>query len=108
MTNGAVPVLLVDRDRDRAPDPSRGSFLVTFDDRVQASAAARGARTKEGFATGVTMSSSDIPYLNVTTAAFAEVFTGAGGTIEKDLSSTSASTFLAQVDKIAAMEPHHT
>ena len=73
---------------------------------MQASAAAEFA-TEQGFATGVTMSSSDIPYLNVTTAAFAEVFTGAGGTIEKDLSFNLGDTdFSAQVNEIAAMEPH--
>ncbi|MEZ5248874.1 MAG: hypothetical protein R2713_06575 [Ilumatobacteraceae bacterium] len=32
------------------------------------------------------MSSSDIPYLNITTASFAEVFEGAGGTVATDLS----------------------
>ena len=106
VTNGTVPVLFVTATEVALPDPSRGSFLVTFDDRVQASAAAEFA-TKQGFTTGVTMSSTDIPYLNITTASFTEVFEGAGGTVATDLSFNLGDTdFSAQVNEIAGMEPH--
>jgi branched-chain amino acid transport system substrate-binding protein len=72
---------------------------------VQASAAAEFA-TKKGFKNGVTMSSNEIPYLNVTTAAFTEVFTKAGGKVAKDLSFKLGTTdFSAQVNEIAGLSP---
>ena len=105
VTNGSVPVLFVTATEITLPDPARGSFLVSFDDRAQASAAAEFA-TKQGYKTGVTLSSSDIPYLNVTTASFTEVFTGAGGTVDADLSFNLGDTdFSAQVNEIAGMDP---
>ena len=107
VTNGAVPVLFVTRDPDHAARPE--PWLVPGDvRRSRASLGGRPVRDPSRVSrTGVTMSSSDIPYLNVTTAAFAEVFTGAGGTIEKDLSFNLGDTdFSAQVNEIAAMEPH--
>jgi branched-chain amino acid transport system substrate-binding protein len=86
-------------------DPSRGSFLVSFNDKVQGSTAAEFA-TKKGFKTAVTLSSSDIPYLNVNPAAFTEVFTGGGGKVTKDLTfKLGATDFSAQVNEIAAMKP---
>ena len=105
VTQGALPVLFVTSTEITLSDPSRGSFLVSFDDRVQASAAAEFA-TKQGFTNAVTLSSSDIPYLNITTAAFTEVFTGSGGTVAADLSFNLGDTdFSAQVNEIAALEP---
>ncbi len=105
VTQGTVPVLFVTSTEITLSDPAQGSFLVSFDDRVQASAAAEFA-TKQGYTTAVTLSSSDIPYLNITTAAFTEVFTGAGGTVDKDLSFNLGDTdFSAQVNEIAAMDP---
>jgi branched-chain amino acid transport system substrate-binding protein len=105
VTKGSVPVLFVTSTEITLSDPSQGAFLVSFDDRVQASAAAEFA-TKQGYTSAVTLSSSDIPYLNITTAAFTEVFTGAGGTVDKDLSFNLGDTdFSAQVNEIAAMDP---
>jgi branched-chain amino acid transport system substrate-binding protein len=105
VTNGTVPVLFVTATEITLPDPARGSFLVSFNDQVQASAAAEFA-TKQGYKTAVTMSSSDIPYLNVTTASFAEIFTGAGGTVDADLSfNLGDGDFSAQVNEIAGMDP---
>ncbi len=105
VTNGAVPVLFVTSTEITLSDPGRGAFLVSFDDRVQASAAAEFA-SKQGFTNAVTLSSSDIPYLNITTAAFTEVFTGAGGTVAADLSFNLGDTdFSAQVNEIAALDP---
>jgi branched-chain amino acid transport system substrate-binding protein len=103
VTKGKLPVLFVTSTEITLSDPSQGSFLVSFNDRVQASAAAEFA-TKLNFKSAVTMSSNDIPYLNVTTAAFNEVFTGAGGKVEKDLSfKLGATDFSAQVNEIAGM-----
>ena len=105
VTKGSVPVLFVTSTEVTLSDPAQGSFLVSFDDRVQASAAAEFA-TKKGFTSAVTLSSSDIPYLNITTAAFTEVFTGAGGKVEQDLSFNLGDTdFSAQVNEIAGMDP---
>jgi branched-chain amino acid transport system substrate-binding protein len=105
VTKGEVPVLFVTSTEITLSDPSQGSFLVSFNDRVQASAAAEFA-TKQGFTTAVTMSSTDIPYLNITTAAFAEVFTGAGGSVSTDLSfNLGDSDFSSQVNEIAGLDP---
>jgi branched-chain amino acid transport system substrate-binding protein len=105
VTKGEVPVLFVTSTEITLSDPSQGSFLVSFNDRVQASAAAEFA-TKQGFKTAVTISSTDIPYLNVTTSAFKEVFEKAGGTVSEDFSYNLGDTdFSAQVNAIAAMSP---
>ncbi len=105
VTNGSVPVLFVTSTEITLSDPDRGSFLVSFDDRVQASAAAEFA-TKQGYTNAVTMSSSDIPYLNITTSSFKEVFEGAGGTVAQDLSFNLGDTdFSAQVNEIAGLDP---
>jgi branched-chain amino acid transport system substrate-binding protein len=105
VTNGSVPVLFVTSTEITLSDPDRGSFLVSFDDRVQASAAAEFA-TSRGFQNAVTISSSDIPYLNITTAAFTDVLEGAGGTVLADLSYNLGDTdFSAQVNEIAGLDP---
>jgi branched-chain amino acid transport system substrate-binding protein len=105
VTNGSVPVLFVTSTEITLSDPDRGSFLVSFDDRVQASAAAEFAISR-GFQNAVTISSSDIPYLNITTSAFTEVLEGAGGTVLADLSYNLGDTdFSAQVNEIAGLDP---
>jgi branched-chain amino acid transport system substrate-binding protein len=105
VTGGKLPVLFVTSTEVTLTDPSRGSFLVSFNDKVQASAAAEFA-TKKGFKTGVTMSSSEIPYLNIPQAAFKEVFEAAGGKISTDLTFKLGTTdFSQQVNEIAAMSP---
>lgn len=105
VTKGDVPVLFVTSTEVTLSDPAQGAFLVSFNDRVQASAAAEFA-TKQGFTTAVTLSSADIPYLNVTTSAFTEVFTAAGGTVDTDLTfNLGDADFSAQVNEIAAMDP---
>jgi branched-chain amino acid transport system substrate-binding protein len=105
VTKGEVPVLFVTSTEVTLSDPSQGSFLVSFNDRVQASAAAEFS-TKKGFTTAVTISSTDIPYLNVTTSAFKEVFEKAGGKVSEDFAYNLGDTdFSAQVNAIAAMSP---
>ena len=104
--NGEVPLLFVTSTELVLSDPARGSFLTSFNDNVQASAAAQFA-LEQGFTTAVTMSSTDIPYLNVTTGAFTEVFEAGSGSVEADLSfSLGATDFSSQVNEIAAMDPH--
>ena len=105
VTKGELPVLFVTSTEVTLSDPAQGAFLVSFNDRVQASAAAEFAG-KQGYQTAVTMSSSDIPYLNITTSAFTEVFTGAGGTVDTDLTFNLGDTdFSSQVNEIADMDP---
>ena len=105
VTKGKVPVIFVTSTEVTLTDPTKGSFLASFNDKVQASAAAEFS-IKQGFKTGVTLSSSDAPYFNVTTAAFADVYKKAGGTLVKDLAFKFGDTdFSAQVNEIAAMSP---
>ena len=105
VTKGKIPVLFVTSTEVVLTDPSRGSFLVTFNDKVQGSAAAEYA-LKKGFKTGVTMSSNEIPYLTVNPTAFTEIFNAGGGKIAKDLSFKLGLTdFSAQVNEISGMSP---
>ncbi len=105
VTKGEKPVLFVGSTETVLPDPSRGAFLVSFNDKVQGSAAAEFATTK-GFKTAVTISSNEIPYTNIPQAAFTEVFTKAGGKVEKDLSFKFGQTdFSSQVNEIKGMSP---
>jgi branched-chain amino acid transport system substrate-binding protein len=105
VTKGEKPVLFVGSTETVLPDPARGAFLVSFNDKVQGSAAAEFATTK-GFKTAVTISSNEIPYTNIPQAAFTEVFTKAGGKVEKDLSFKFGQTdFSSQVNEIKAMSP---
>jgi branched-chain amino acid transport system substrate-binding protein len=105
VTGGKIPVLFVTSTEVVLSDPSKGSFLVSFNDKVQGSAAAEFA-TKKGFKTGVTMSSNEIPYLNIPQAAFKDVFEKGGGKIAKDLSfKLGASDFSSQVNEIAGLSP---
>jgi branched-chain amino acid transport system substrate-binding protein len=105
VTKGKIPVLFVTSTEVVLTDPSRGSFLVTFNDKVQGSAAAEMALRK-GFKSAVTMSSNEIPYLTTNPTAFTEVFNAGGGKVEKDLSFKLGLTdFSAQVNEIAGMKP---
>ncbi len=105
VTKGEIPVLFVTSTEISLTDPARGSYLVSFNDKVQASAIAETA-LKKGFKTAVTMSSNEIPYLTVNPEAFTSVFTSGGGKVEKDLSFKLGTTdFSAQVNEIASMNP---
>jgi branched-chain amino acid transport system substrate-binding protein len=103
-TNGELPVLFVTSTEVSLSDPTRGSFLVSFDDLVQSSAAAEFA-LKQGWTNAVTLSSSDIPYLSVNPAGFTEIFTAGGGTVKDLTFSLGATDFSTQVNEIAAMDP---
>lgn len=105
VTKGEIPVLFVTSTEISLTDPARGSYLVSFNDKVQASAVAETA-LKKGFKTAVTMSSNEIPYLTVNPEAFTSVFNAGGGKVEKDLSFKLGTTdFSAQVNEIASMNP---
>ncbi len=105
VTKGKIPTLFATSTEVVLSDPSKGSFLVSFNDKVQGSTAGEFA-FKRDFKTAVTMSSQEIPYLNVNPAAFTEVFTANGGSVVKDLSYKLGTTdFSAQVNEIAAMKP---
>lgn len=104
-TKGEIPVIFVTSTEVSLTDSANGSFLASFNDKVQASAAAELAK-KQGAKNAVTMSSNDIPYLNVTTKAFTEVFEAQGGTVQTDLSySLGATDFSAQVNEIKGLSP---
>ncbi|MEZ5408215.1 MAG: ABC transporter substrate-binding protein [Acidimicrobiales bacterium] len=104
-TKGEVPVIFVTSTEVALTDSANGSFLASFNDKVQASAAAELAK-KQGATNAVTISSNDIPYLNVTTKAFTEVFEAQGGTVQTDLSySLGATDFSAQVNQIKGLSP---
>jgi branched-chain amino acid transport system substrate-binding protein len=105
VTKGDVPVLFVGSTETVLPDPTRGAFLVSFNDKVQGSAAAEFA-LKKGFKTAVTISSNEIPYTNIPQAAFTEIFNGGGGKVEKDLAFKFGQTdFSSQVNEIKGMSP---
>jgi branched-chain amino acid transport system substrate-binding protein len=103
-TNAELPVLFVTSTEVSLSDVSRGSFLMSFNDLVQSSAAAEFA-LKQGWTNGVTLSSSDIPYLSVNPTGFAEIFTAGGGTVKDITYSLGATDFSSQVNEIAAMDP---
>jgi branched-chain amino acid transport system substrate-binding protein len=105
VTKGEKPVLFVGSTETVLPDPSRGAFLVSFNDKVQGSAAAEFA-LKKGFKTAVTISSNEIPYTNIPQAAFTDIFNKGGGKVEKDLAFKFGQTdFSSQVNEIKAMSP---
>jgi branched-chain amino acid transport system substrate-binding protein len=84
-------------------DPSRGSFLVSFSDNEQGSAAGEFA-AKQGFITAVTLTDSAIPYFNDNPTAFAAAFTAKGGTVVEDLPYSYPPTdFSEQVSAISAL-----
>lgn len=104
-TKGETPILFMSSTEVVLADASQGSFLVSFNDKVQASAMAEFALGK-GFTNAVTLSSADIPYLTINPEAFTSVFEQGGGTVSKDLSfSLGATDFSQQVNEIAAMDP---
>ena len=102
--NGQVPIISnASTDLDLA-DPSRGAFLMSFSDPVQAAAAAEFA-ADGGATTAVTFSSPDDAYFTNTTAAFTEAFTETGGEVVRDFTfSLADEDFSAQVNEIASLD----
>lgn len=103
---GQVPIISNASTDLALADPSRGAFLMSFSDPVQAAAAAEYATGTGGATTAVTFSSPDDPYFTNTTAAFTEAFAEAGGEVVRDFTFGIADEdFSSQVNELASLEP---
>jgi branched-chain amino acid transport system substrate-binding protein len=102
--NGQVPIISNASTDLALADPSRGAFLMSFSDPVQAAAAAEFA-AEGGATTAVTFSSPDDAYFTNTTSAFTEAFTEGGGEVVRDFTfSLADEDFSAQVNEIASLD----
>lgn len=103
VTGGEVPVFFAASTEPSLPDASVNSFLVTFDDTKQATAAAEYA-LEQGFTRAILFSSPG-PYFGYNPEIFAEVFTAGGGEIVTDQTYTPAEDvdFSAQVNEIVGL-----
>ena len=105
VVDGQVPVVFVASTEALLPDPDRSSYLMAFDDRAQATAAAMFAADQVGAQTAVTLSSSDDLYFEQVPQMFGEAFEAAGGQLVQDFSySLADSDFSSQVNQIAALD----
>lgn len=103
--NGAAPVIFMASTDPSLADPSRGAFLASFSDPVQAAAAAEFA-AGQGKTTAVTFSSSDDIYFSGNPAYFTDAFEEGGGTTVQDFSFGLAdSDFSTQVNELATLDP---
>jgi branched-chain amino acid transport system substrate-binding protein len=102
--DGQVPIISNASTDLALADPSRGAFLMSFSDPVQAAAAAEFA-ANEGATTAVTFSSPDDPYFTNTTSAFTEAFAEAGGEVVRDFTfSVGDEDFSSQVNELAGLD----
>lgn len=103
VTGGNVPVFFAASTEPSLPDIGALSFLVSFDDTMQATAAAEWALA-EGFTRAITFSSPG-PYFGYNPEVFTEVFTAGGGEIVSDQPYTPVEDvdFSAQVNEIAGI-----
>ena len=100
---GKAPVIFMASTDPALADPTRGAFLASFSDPVQASAMAEFALGK-GFTKAVTFSSTDDVYFSGNPEYFTKVFTDGGGNVLQDFSYSLADTdFSTQVNAISAM-----
>ena len=99
VTKGEVPVFFAASTEPSIPDSSINSFLVSFDDTAQATAAAEWA-LEEGFTRAITISAAG-PYFGYNP----EVFTAGGGEviIDQTYKPVDDVDFSAQVNEIAAI-----
>lgn len=101
--NGAAPVIFMASTDPALADPSRGAFLASFSDKVQAAAIAEFALGKS-FTKAVTMSSTDDVYFSGNPEYFTKVFTEGGGSVLGDYAfSLADSDFSTQVNEIAGL-----
>lgn len=99
--DGAAPIVFMASTDPALADPSRGAFLASFSDQVQAAAMAEFA-IAEGHMSAVTFSSTDDVYFSGNPEYFTEVFEGAGGEVLEDYAySLADSDFSTQVNAIA-------
>ena len=103
VTQGEVPVFFAASTEPALPDSSINSYLVTFDDTAQATAAAEWA-LEEGFTRAITFSSPG-PYFGYNPEVFTEVFTAGGGEVITDQNYVPVddTDFSAQVNEIAGL-----
>jgi branched-chain amino acid transport system substrate-binding protein len=100
---GKAPVIFMASTDPALADPTRGAFLASFSDPVQASAMAEFALGK-GYTKAVTFSSTDDVYFSGNPEYFTKVFTDGGGNVLQDFSYSLADTdFSTQVNAISAM-----
>jgi branched-chain amino acid transport system substrate-binding protein len=102
---GQIPAIHVGSTEAIMADPSIYSFLMSFTDQVQGSAAGEWA-FDNGYTTAVTLSSSDAPYFEENPRAFTAAFESLGGTVLGDYSFGLGDTdYSSQVNAIAALDP---
>ncbi len=103
VTGGKIPVFFAASTEPSLPDVGANSFLVSFDDTSQATAAAEFA-LDQGFTRAITFSSPG-PYFGYNPEIFAEVFTAGGGEIVIDQTYVPVDDvdFSAQVNAVAAV-----
>lgn len=103
VTEGEVAVFFAASTEPNLPDPDVNSFLVTFDDTKQATAAAEFA-LKEGYTRAITFSSPG-PYFGYNPEIFTEVFTAGGGEVitDQNFVPIEDTDFSAQVNEIAGL-----
>ncbi len=103
VTNGEVPVFFAASTEPSLPDSSINSFLVSFDDTAQATAAAEWA-LDEGFTKAITFSAPG-PYFGYNPEVFTEVFTEGGGEVIIDQTYVPVDDvdFSAQVNEVASV-----
>jgi len=102
VTNGETPVIFTASTEPALSDAAAQSFLVSFDDTLQATAAAQFA-LDQGFSTAVTFSAPG-PYFGYNPEVFTEVFEAGGGTVISDYNYVPIEDvdFSTQVNEIAA------
>lgn len=101
VTQGSVPVLFTGSTDPSLIDAASNSYIVSMDDRLQATAAAEFA-LDQGWTTAVTFSAPG-PYFGFNPEVFTEVFEAGGGTVIDDYGFVPADDvdFSAQVNSIA-------
>lgn len=99
--DGQVPIIYMASTDPALADPSRGAFLASFSDPVQAAAIAEWA-LGEGHTTAVTLSSTDDVYFSGNPEYFTTAFEDGGGSVLGDYAySLADADFSTQVNEIA-------
>ncbi len=103
VTEGKIPVFFAASTEPSLPDVGANSFLVTFDDTGQATAAAEYA-LEQGFTRAITFSAPG-PYFGYNPEIFTEVFEAGGGEVISDQTYVPVEDvdFSAQVNEVAGI-----
>lgn len=105
ITQGEVPVVFVASTEELLADPEQNAFIMGFDDRAQATAAAQFATSELDAQTAVTLTSADDLYFERVPELFTEAFESEGGEVVSDYSySLADSDFSSQVNQIAGLD----